>query len=146
MKLFKKLNQAGIAHVAALAVVVVAIAVVGTYVVVKSHASTLDWRISGFGGYSCKSTDTLGQGNAGACVKALQWGLDNWINRCHINTPILQKDGLFGSKTTTGVKVFQAKHSLVQDGVVGPKTWNAFFGEYAVYWPTGSCKPPTNGK
>lgn len=40
MKLFKKLNQSGVAHLAALAVVVVAVAAVGTYMLVVSHAQT----------------------------------------------------------------------------------------------------------
>jgi hypothetical protein len=34
-------------------------------------------------------------------------------------------DGDFGSKTLAAAKAFQQKNGLVQDGVVGPKTWKA---------------------
>jgi Putative peptidoglycan binding domain len=32
-------------------------------------------------------------------------------------------DGLFGPKTEKAVKTFQDNHNLVDDGIVGPKTW-----------------------
>ena len=38
-------------------------------------------------------------------------------------------DGSFGSKTLNAVKAFQAINGLSVDGVVGPKTWAAFFGK-----------------
>ncbi|MBE9076804.1 N-acetylmuramoyl-L-alanine amidase [Romeria aff. gracilis LEGE 07310] len=34
-------------------------------------------------------------------------------------------DGIFGSRTEAAVREFQRKHSLVPDGIVGPKTWAA---------------------
>ena len=34
-------------------------------------------------------------------------------------------DGDFGSKTLAAVKAFQQKNGLVQDGIVGPKTWKS---------------------
>ncbi|HZR44385.1 MAG TPA: peptidoglycan-binding domain-containing protein [Ktedonobacteraceae bacterium] len=37
-------------------------------------------------------------------------------------------DGNFGSNTFNGVKCFQGKHHLAQDGIVGPKTWTALEG------------------
>ncbi|MDR7246523.1 peptidoglycan-binding domain-containing protein [Priestia megaterium] len=34
-------------------------------------------------------------------------------------------DGVFGPKTQTMVKQFQADHNLISDGIVGPATWAA---------------------
>lgn len=50
MKLFKKLNQHGAAHIAAIAIIIVGLAAVGTFLLVKSHADTV---------YYCNSGDTL---------------------------------------------------------------------------------------
>ncbi|MBO9128908.1 N-acetylmuramoyl-L-alanine amidase [Bacillus sp. 165] len=33
-------------------------------------------------------------------------------------------DGIFGLKTELAVRAYQARHGLVADGIVGPKTWN----------------------
>lgn len=137
MKL-KKLNARGIAHIIMPAVVVLAIGIIGAYFVVSSHASTYDARMSGYGGYSCKSTDTLRSGSRGDCVKALQYGIDNWVRQCKIATPILTIDGKFGASTTNGVKVFQSKHGIAADGIVGANTWNAFFAERSIY-PNTPC-------
>lgn len=126
-------------------VFVAGFAAVGIYMISSSSAYTYE-RTSGFGGYGCKTEPTLGKGNAGECVKVIQYGINNWIGRCAINTPKMTVDGIFGDKTVTGVKVFQTKHSLMADGIVGPKTWNAFFAEYAIWGPTGYCKQPANSK
>lgn len=37
-------------------------------------------------------------------------------------------DGLFGSRTERAVKEFQRQHGLLDDGIVGPATWNAILG------------------
>lgn len=141
----KKLNSKGFAHIAALAIVVVGLAAFGTYMLVASHASTYDPRISGYASYGCKSTDTLRRGSKGACVKTVQYGLINWMIQCRIATPRITIDGSYGPATVTAVKVFQTKHGLGADGVFGQGTWNAFFNERAIY-PGAGCAAPTGGK
>ena len=39
-------------------------------------------------------------------------------------------DGIFGPKTNTAVKAFQKRKGLVQDGIVGEKTWQAIIEEW----------------
>lgn len=55
--------------------------------------------------------ETLRKGSRGESVKLLQRLLN------------LHADGIFGHLTEEAVKTFQAEHSLVVDGIVGPKTW-----------------------
>ena len=57
---------------------------------------------------------TLRRGDTGEFVKRLQ-------QLCQL--PVV--DGFFGPKTEAGVREFQRSHSLVPDGIVGPKTWAA---------------------
>lgn len=61
--------------------------------------------------------ETVRYGSTGETVKALQSAL----NRAGYAVTV---DGVFGSKTATAVKAFQAKHGLLQDAVAGPKTWD----------------------
>lgn len=61
--------------------------------------------------------DTVCYGSTGETVKALQSAL----NRAGYAVTV---DGMFGAKTATTVKNFQAKYGLLQDGVVGPNTWD----------------------
>ena len=62
----------------------------------------------------------LSAGMKGAEVKTLQAQL----NRLGASPP-LPEDGDFGEKTKDAVKKFQEEHRLIQDGKMGPKTWNA---------------------
>jgi len=58
------------------------------------------------------------EGAFGESVKWLQWSL----NRHGANLVV---DGIFGKQTKLAVLLFQKDHSLVQDGIVGPKTLSA---------------------
>lgn len=48
------------------------------------------------------------------------------LNRISDNYPLIPKlvvDGVFGERTQNAARVFQAIFGLVQDGIVGPRTW-----------------------
>lgn len=62
---------------------------------------------------------TLYFGSKGSDVKTLQQGLNTLPSKL----PRLAEDGDFGGKTTGRVKEFQGTSTLVQDGIVGPMTW-----------------------
>jgi hypothetical protein len=38
-------------------------------------------------------------------------------------------DGYYGPHTLSAIKHYQGKHSLTQDGCIGPKTWAAFWSQ-----------------
>jgi peptidoglycan hydrolase-like protein with peptidoglycan-binding domain len=59
----------------------------------------------------------LKQGARGPLVRSLQAKLNRWY-------PIAV-DGLFGLETKNAVQAFQRREHLVDDGIVGPKTWSA---------------------
>lgn len=63
----------------------------------------------------------LRNGTRGPSVKRVQARLDGmgWE---------IVADGIFGPITERVVKSFQRRRGLVDDGVVGPKTWRALFG------------------
>jgi peptidoglycan hydrolase-like protein with peptidoglycan-binding domain/beta-N-acetylglucosaminidase len=63
----------------------------------------------------------LRQGDRGTAVKQVQQRLHD------LGYSVGTIDGVFGSKTSAGVKAFQREHHLTADGVVGPATWNALF-------------------
>lgn len=66
------------------------------------------------------SIQTLKMGSKGPAVKVLQ---------CVLNSegvsPMLSVDGIFGTKTKARVMAIQKSNGLEQDGIAGPKTWNA---------------------
>lgn len=141
--MLKKLNVKGFAHHLIIPiVVVVAIASVGAYVLVKSRASTPIY-ISGAFGYNCRtySPPTLSNGSKGECVKVVQKGVNNWINLHNwfarkIVYPTITVDGIYGTKTQTAVKQYQQNHKLVADSIVGHNTWTVMSNDCA-WW--GNC-------
>ena len=61
---------------------------------------------------------TLQEGDRGAIVDLLQWGLRRAGGS-------LQVDGVFGAATLRALQRFQKARGLVPDGVAGPRTWSA---------------------
>ena len=62
-----------------------------------------------------------GQGNQGDCVVLIQTKLKQLG---YDPGPI---DGIYGTKTTGAVKLFQSRAGITQDGIVGPQTWSRLF-------------------
>ncbi|MDY6897322.1 MAG: peptidoglycan-binding protein [Cyanobacteriota bacterium] len=80
------------------------------------------------------SKPVLRKGSTGETVKELQKLLLHYGMYVYINNngacdyPGEEAiDGVFGSKTEDAVKLFQHKMFLVQDGIVGNKTWQALY-------------------
>lgn len=65
-----------------------------------------------------ETSATLKRGMRGEKVKYLQWMLND-------HGLYLTVDGSFGPATEKAVKQFQKQKKLVEDGIVGPKTWEA---------------------
>jgi peptidoglycan hydrolase-like protein with peptidoglycan-binding domain len=62
------------------------------------------------------------QGSTGENVRSIQYLLN-------ARRSDLVVDGIFGSKTTAAVRVFQSEHGLTVDGIVGNQTWPALIIE-----------------
>lgn len=92
---------------------VLVVGAVGFYVYHRNKANAL--YISEYG---CHSTATIGQGNTGPCVTAVQY----IINGTHCFSQIAT-DGIFGPITKSHVQQYQSRAGLVADGIVGPNTW-----------------------
>jgi putative chitinase len=54
--------------------------------------------------------------------------------------------GTFGPKTEEAVKIFQAKHGLAADGIVGPATWDKIMGITPVVVAPSVVVPPSSFK
>ena len=52
-------------------------------------------------------------------------------------------DGIWGRKTIAAIKKFQAKQKLDVDGIVGPQTLKALFGDGPAPTPNAPTTPPT---
>lgn len=76
----------------------------------------------------------LKNGSRGEDVKVLQIKLNAYGNFG------LAADGIFGAKTEAAVRQFQKENNLSVDGIVGPKTWEAFG------YSTGINKPQIKDK
>lgn len=63
---------------------------------------------------------TLRSGSTGTQVKALQLMLNHTTS--HTCGTV---DGIFGTKTLTAVRAYQAEKGLTVDGIVGRNTWAA---------------------
>ena len=59
-----------------------------------------------------------GKANSAVTVRSLQYLLN-------AHGAGLSVDGIFGARTNSAVRSYQASHGLVVDGVVGPRTWSA---------------------
>ena len=71
---------------------------------------------AGSSNISTSGRPTVGYGDSGSNVKALQQLLNKYGYG-------LAEDGIFGSGTYSAVQRFQASKGLVADGIVGPLTW-----------------------
>ena len=67
-------------------------------------------------------------GSKGPCVELIQRVLNEWLLTTPIKWTPLLVDGDFGRKTTVRTKTVQRALYLLDDGVVGPKTWKALKG------------------
>lgn len=105
---------------------------IGVYFLFRSHADA-PRSIVGFGGYSCVKTERLSVGSKGDCVRALQYGLNNWNSVTRAGLPALSADGNFDDITNAYVKVFQEKNGLPKTGIVDNRTWGAFLTSCAPF-------------
>jgi peptidoglycan hydrolase-like protein with peptidoglycan-binding domain len=118
----KQLNDAGFSHILILGAVIVIGGLVGSYLLVTSHADT-----------KCTSR-VYRQDDSSNCVKYLQRFTNGagaaywkWSGSARITA-----DGDFGPKTTAQIKAYQKFSNLKADGVVGPKTWSSICANAAV--------------
>lgn len=71
------------------------------------------------------SLPSLREGNTGEAVRFLQQIL---ILRYGFSLPF---NAVFGPETRNAVRLFQSNHGLIDDGMVGPKTWRELGAQIA---------------
>lgn len=104
----------------------------------------------------CTGTPTLGLGNQGPCVRAVQVGMNNWTRSQNSSkgksTPpqsaYLVVDGIYGQSTKNKVADYQRGKNLTGknisvDGVVGSATWAAMLNDCNVF---NTCYVSTGSK
>lgn len=74
-------------------------------------------------------TVLLSLGSSGSYVELAQYFL-RVISAYNPEIPSITIDGIFGQNTKTAVIAFQKAYGLCQDGVIGPKTWEALYSVY----------------
>ena len=103
---------------------VIAVVGVGSVNVPVATAKPIPWNYSIC--LSRRPTLSMTVNSQHPCVKILQRKLNNVY---HVN-PQVTVDGIFGQKTKKAVKQLQALKGLTQDGIVGPRTWDALLGDF----------------
>lgn len=115
------LNEWGIAHFVLPAIAILLVGAAGTVTLLATHADPLTTTNP----YSCPTHPQTGVGNAGTCVKNIQWQLNNFRRAIYKEAPITV-DGDFGPNTKAAVVQFQTWNNIAHDGIVGPQTWGEF--------------------
>jgi len=108
------------------AVIIVAVAGVGTYLGIQMYQDTTT------GAASCVSK-TYNKGDSGTCVKYIQVLANFKFKGDDPKHSQLSVDGQFGSGTKSAIQSFQKAWGLSTDGVVGKKTWSALCSTGAGY-------------
>lgn len=96
---------------------------VGAVAVSPASAKPIPWNLS-----ICltrKPTLSKTTNSTHPCVLIVQKRLKN---KYRINPGPL--DGIFGTQTKNAVKVFQGNKRIAVDGIVGPRTWDAFLTDF----------------
>lgn len=95
----------------------------GTVKKEKLSAKVTHWAIPrGLGGDTPMPTHrTIRRGDSGEDVKYCQ----ELLLKLGYNLGSYGADGKYGAKTLAAVKSFQGSNGLTQDGIVGPRTWQA---------------------
>lgn len=95
----------------------------GVQVVSSGNATATAPNTTSNGGFDLSTMQTIYSGSRGNQVKTLQAVLNGRYG-CS-----LAVDGIFGNDTKYCVGLFQSKHGLANDGVVGPNTWRKLLAE-----------------